>query len=264
MTTDRQSYWEDRLRKNAGLRGAGHISHSYSWNGWAYRVKKRVLRRLVTRAPLDVSNARVFDVGSGTGFAIEFWRDLGVGEITGSDITHFAVGNLQAEYPAARFFQLDIGGPAITVPGAPFTIVSAFEVLFHIVDDERFERALHNIYDLLEPGGHLIFSDNFLRYGELRTQHQASRTHGHIMAAIERAGFRCIRRAPMFVLMGYPVDSPSARRQQLWRRTVGRAARSERYGGAVGALLAPFEMMLTRLFTQGPTVELVVCRRPMG
>jgi SAM-dependent methyltransferase len=262
VSQDRKQYWEERLRANAGLRGVGHISHSYSWNGWAYRVKKRGLHRLVRLARLDMPRARVLDIGSGTGFGIEFWLSRGVASVSGVDLTDHAVEHLRINFPELLFFQGDIGDPQFDLPGAPFDMVSAMEVLFHITDDNRYRRAFCNIKDALRPGGYLVFSDNFLRHGELRTAHQASRRHEDIMAAVREAGLEPVKRIPMFMFMGYPVDTTNARRQQIWRRTVGRAARSDRWGAVFGFLLAPVELVATAVASEGPTVELLLCRRP--
>ena len=58
----------------------------------------------------------------------------------------------------------DIGGPPDQIArGASFDAVSAFDVLFHIVDDAAYGRAFQNIASLLKPGGWFLWSDNFLK-----------------------------------------------------------------------------------------------------
>jgi SAM-dependent methyltransferase len=259
---DRKEYWETRLQQNTGLLGVGHIRQTQSWNSAMYGVKKRVLRRVLRSTGVNPRTARVADIGSGTGFVVDLWYAEGASRVTGVDLTDHAVALLRSRYPEGHFFQLDIGEAGATVPGAPFDVISANEVLFHIVDDERYDNAMRNIHDMLSPGGFFVFSDNFVRHGELRTPHQASRSLERIHGAVTGAGLRVVRRAPMFLLMGYPVDSSSTTHQDMWRRTIGRAARSERWGPVLGRVLTPVELVATRLCAEGPTVEFMLCQRP--
>ena len=45
------------------------------------------------------------------------------------------------------------------------------------------------LYDLLAPGGVLVFSENFLHAGELRAPHQRSRTLAQVERVVRAAGF---------------------------------------------------------------------------
>ena len=96
-------------------------------------------------------DARVLDVGSGTGFYVALWRELGVRPVTGSDITAKAVGKLRAAFPDDEFVRFDVGGEELPLPESSFDLISAFDVLFHVTDDARFRRALHNLSTLLPP-----------------------------------------------------------------------------------------------------------------
>src|ERR1043166_8271428 len=106
----------------------------------------------------------VLDVGSGTGFYVDRWLRLGA-RVTGLDLTEIAVAELSRAFPAARFLRADIGASLDGVPLAPgwFDAVSAFDVLFHIVDDAQYARAFENIPSLLRPGGWFLGPENFLR-----------------------------------------------------------------------------------------------------
>ena len=59
----------------------------------------------------DFSNIEVLDIGCGTGFYVNLWRNkLGAKRIAGVDITNIAVDNLKRKYPgeAEEFCQADI------------------------------------------------------------------------------------------------------------------------------------------------------------
>ena len=65
----------------------------------------------------------------------------------------------------------------------------------------------------------------------------------------------------MFFLMNTPIDSRSRVMRLWWRALSGICHRSHRAGAILGALLFPVELMLTAIAGEGPSTELVVCRR---
>lgn len=263
---DTARYWEDRLRAHYNLAGVGYLSLGRSYNAWLYRVRGVVFRHVATRIGLDWPAARILDVGSGTGFYVERWRALGARDITGVDITAVAIEQLAARHPRCRFVQGDIGGPLEALPLEPrsFDAASAMDVLFHIVDDEAYARALANLAALLKPGGWLIWSDAFRRGPTVRVAHQASRSRAEIVAALDDAGLAIVRRVPMFVWMNYPVDASSTWWPAAWQRAARVVRRRDWIGWLVGALLFPIEIVLTRIVRESPTTEVLVCRRRGG
>ncbi|MEO8082226.1 MAG: class I SAM-dependent methyltransferase [Ardenticatenales bacterium] len=260
---DTARYWEDRLRAHYDLAGVGYLSLGRAYNEWLYRVRAIVFRRVVAGLGLDASAARILDVGSGTGFYVERWLAHGAADVTGVDITAVAVERLAARHPGCRFVQGDIGGPldALPLEAGRFDAATAMDVLFHIVDDEAYARALANLAALLKPGGWLIWSDAFRHGPTLRVAHQASRTRAEIVAALDAAGLEIVRRVPMFVWMNYPVDARSTWWPAVWQRAARLVRRRNAIGWLAGALLFPIEVVLTRVVAESPTTEVLVCRR---
>jgi predicted TPR repeat methyltransferase len=213
---------------------------------------------------LAFADASVLDIGSGTGFFIERWKELGVRRIVGVDITHAAVENLRRKHPDAEFQQVDIGDPLPALPRSSFDAVSAFDVLYHIVDDARYETALANISSLLKPGGLFVWSDNFVREGTLRGEQQVSRSLESIERALLASGFQIVDRRPLFYLMNSPVDSRDPVKKLLWQALSTVVSKSEVAGYAVGALLYPMERLLTTLAKESPTTEIMFCRKGMA
>jgi SAM-dependent methyltransferase len=230
-----------------------------------YKVRGEVFDRVVSGERLAVSGwagAEVLDVGAGTGFYVERWLRLGA-RVTGLDLTEVAVRELGRCFPAARFVRADIGQPFEQVPLAPtsFDAVSAFDVLFHLVDDAQYARAFGNIAALLKPGGWFFWSDNFLRHSAERVIHQVSRTLAESTRLVEAAGFDIVDRVPMFVLMNYPADTTSRLARWAWTAMVAPAALGEPLGWAIGAALYPLERVLVRRMRESPSTELMVCRK---
>lgn len=259
-----ERYWDGRLRAAGGLQGVGHGSRSQEYNTWTYRLKRVAFRRALRRLDVPLASARVLDIGSGLGFGVDRWREAGAGSVSAADITPFAVERLRARYPDVDVRRLDIGAEDVPLEPASFDVVSAFEVLFHIVDDERYARAVANIARTMRPGGYFLFTDNFVRHARHAGKYQVSRTDAEIRQALEDAGLEVVARYPVFVLMGFPVDTAHERVQRWWRSSVGRLARDERRGRYLGAALYGLDRVLTRVSRQGPSVELLVARRPVA
>jgi len=260
---DPQIYWEMRLRTNSGLSGVGYIGMGEGYNHWLYKVRQRVFLRAVSRLPVDWAGAKVVDVGSGNGFYIERWKELEVGTVIGTDLTGASIEYLRKRFPNDPFYQVDIGGTLIQpLKNGFYDIVTAFDVLFHIVDDTRYQRAIENIYGLLKPGGWFIFSENFLHERIERRPHQVSRCLGDIMECLRRSNFRVVRRMPMFVLMNDPIDQRSRLIRWGWHSFSTLVRRVNWLGLALGMILYPMELFLTGCLKESPTTEMMICRKP--
>lgn len=257
---DRQQYWERRLRDHAGLAGVGYLGKGRRYNQWMYRVKGAVLARAVHALGLDLGAMNVLDIGSGTGFFVDKWQQLGAKTVVGTDIAAVAVENLRKQFPGGEFFQLDIGGDL--PPGQrEYDLVSAFDVLYHIVDDRRFQCAIANIHALLRSGGWFVFTESFVHTGAQRSEHQVSRPLAEIEQLLRETGFQSVYRKPMFVLMNFPVDASAAFWKWLWRVVTFPAGKVEALGFLLGGLLYPFELFLTARLAEGPSTEIMACRK---
>lgn len=266
-----REYWERRLRDHFSLEGVGYLRLGRRFNEWMYRIRGEVFDRVAAdhlRAAGGEGGRplRVLDVGAGTGFYVERWLGLGAA-VTGLDLTDVAVERLRARFPGARFIRADIGQalPAeLAGEAGTFDAVSAFDVLFHIVDDDQYARAITNIAVLLRPGGLLVWSDNFIHQATIRVPHQVSRSLAEAEVALARAGLEVVERRPMFVLMNYPADTHSRLARLAWTALVAPAALSDRLGGLLGRALFPLERALVRRRRESPSTEVMVCRRAAG
>jgi SAM-dependent methyltransferase len=258
---DADAYWENRLRASYDERGVGDIGMSRAYNSYLYSIRRRVFRRCVRDIPIDPSSASVLDIGSGTGVYIDEWRRWGAANVTGVDITPTAVERLRAAFPAFKFIKADIGEASMPPEiNSGYNVVSAFDVLFHIVDDERYQQALKNIFQALSPRGWFLYSENLVPH-ESRLAHYVSRNESTILDSLRQNGFEVVSRAPVFVFMNDPVRTRS-RVLRRWYSLLHRVAGSgEVIGGLVGAALYPVELAATRIVEHGPGTEILVCRR---
>jgi SAM-dependent methyltransferase len=213
------------------------------------------------------TEANVLDVGSGTGFYVQLWQEIGVLSITGSDLTDVAVAHLPQDFPENEFLRVDIGAPIANFAGRKFHAISALDVLFHIIDDRRYEAAIDlppfsaRVIIRHPVGGWFIFSDNVTHSCADRTTHQVSRSIADVTSILGQVGFQIVRRRPMSVLMNYHVDTRSQTLKLLWRAFTFSVRKSELWGGLLGATVYPLEMILTGVFREGPSTEIMVCQK---
>jgi SAM-dependent methyltransferase len=99
----------------------------------------------------------VLDVGCGTGFFTSYYVGRGA-QVTGIDIAPTSIATLSGRFPQARFVLADVGEQPVE---GRFDLVNAFDVLYHITDDTRWERAVRHLAAAVEPGGLLLLTDAF-------------------------------------------------------------------------------------------------------
>lgn len=104
---------------------------------------------------------RVLDIGSATGHWIDFYRDVyRAAHITGVELTPRMATYLRQKYNGTvDIIEADIADqpPAIE----PVEIISAIGVMFHITDDDRWQKAIRNLASVLKPGGLMLVGGEF-------------------------------------------------------------------------------------------------------
>jgi 2-polyprenyl-3-methyl-5-hydroxy-6-metoxy-1,4-benzoquinol methylase len=264
FVTSTAEYWESRLSEKWGLEGVGNIGLGVAYNRWQYKQRKCVFLRELKRLPLPTKDASVLDVGSGVGFWLSVWTELGVKSLTGVDITGVAIQNLKKLYPDTRLLQLDISSPVAreVLPGT-FDAVTAMDVLSHITSEACFASAIANISNSLRTGGYFVFSEN-LPHKEKDTNFnsiQANRTLEAVERELGRNGLRIVQRTPIFVVMMLPLDTATDLPRKLWRLMMTPVYFFPKLGGLFGAALYGVDSVLSRVVSEGPATELVICQK---
>jgi SAM-dependent methyltransferase len=111
-------------------------------------------------------NLRLLDVGSGTGHWVDFFRHvLLVQDAVAVEITRQMAEHLRRKYagdPGVTVLEADVVQEDLLERiGDPVDYVSAIGVLFHIVDDARWERAMAHLAAALRRGGLLFVGGEF-------------------------------------------------------------------------------------------------------
>jgi SAM-dependent methyltransferase len=157
---DTRSYWEERLASETSLKGTGHRAFDMENNLWLYRTQRECLDQVLNENNVSIPGRSVLDIGSGTGFFVDYYLERQAGALVGVDLTVTSQNYLQEHYPAGKYYVADISDPELPFAGE-FDIVSAMGVLYHIVDEDRFQQAIKNICARIKTDGYLVISDAF-------------------------------------------------------------------------------------------------------
>jgi len=256
-------YWESRLEENFGLHGAGFIGLGREYNNLLYKVRRNVFIRKMKSIDIDFTSLDVLDIGCGTGFYVDLWNRIGARTVTGIDITNIAVRTLKTKYPDRDFYRVDISNQEDIekLNAKKYDVVSAFDILFHIVDDKNYDAAIKNIHSILKPNGIFVFSDNFIHGPAKRSTYQVSRSLAHIEKTLTENGFKITHRCPMFVLMNTPVDTTRTVSKNMWKVI---SLTLQKYGDTaglvIGSILYPLEILLTSLLNESASTEMMICK----
>ena len=102
-----RSYWETRLGEDVPLNSVGYHGLSDAFVSWLYRIRTSRFKQTVR--PYIRQDMRVLDAGSGGGFYVGLWREMGVRDITASDLTQASLNAIGRRFPGVRTERFDIG-----------------------------------------------------------------------------------------------------------------------------------------------------------
>jgi SAM-dependent methyltransferase len=128
----------------------------YHYNAVENAILEHALRAGLPESPT------VLDVGSGAGHWIDFYRDVfSAAEVVGIEISGPAaasLGDTYADVPEVTILEADAADAAFDL-GRTFDVVNAVDVLFHVVDDDSWRRAVRNLAAHLRPGGRMVVAE---------------------------------------------------------------------------------------------------------
>jgi len=257
---DAGDYWRQRLRQHFDLTGVGFRRRSIAYNRWVYRVRTELLDEMFRQHGWPIEGKAVLDVGCGTGYFIDHWLRRGARRVTGLDVAEVSVEKLKSRFPDARFVRADIAEPGLDVDGT-FDYVSIFDVLYHVVDDKKFEQAVDNLSRRCRTGSRVIVTDMFGQRTVEVVKHVRNRSVDRYREVFEKYGFRLLELRPLFFTLMPP--SRLAGRTAYWLGTLSWEvltfpARWEWLGGVAGSVLYGVDSGLRRRFKTGPSHHLAV------
>ncbi len=167
---------------------------------------------------------------------------------------------MKESYPDAEFRLLDIADPNLDLD-QNFDYISIFDVLFHIIDDNRFAKAIENLARLCKPGCKIFITDIFGSKTTASVKHCRNRSLTQYENEFSHSGFRLIDLKPLFFTL-----LPPARFSNSFIRWTGIliwemitfVTRWAFFGNIIGCLLYNFDRALFRFFRRGPSGHLAI------
>jgi len=217
---DIQTYYRDYWQKA----NADHAASDQKALVYSSPVEDAVIypiyEKLIADLGIRINQARVLDIGSGAGRWIRFILErFTPGTLTGVDFAESSVMLLNEwgaglDTPTKVSFQVaDITAPdfALEAGAAPFDTINIANVLFHIPEPEKFERAMSNLASLLAPDGRIITTE-YLPRATMRTNWMSVRSRYEFEDACDRAGLAIaeIRACSFFSNDPMGIDGPDA------------------------------------------------------
>jgi len=144
------------------------ISPEWSWYETKYHynlVENSIIDILLSQFE-EITARSVLDVGAGTGRWIEFYdRYLDASSVAAVDFSAASVQKLRDSYSrheTVEIHQADISVRSAAYQGK-FDVVNAIGVMFHLVDDKRWEQAVENVFEYLSVAGVAVVGGEFGR-----------------------------------------------------------------------------------------------------
>jgi len=266
-----EPYWQKRFARNVDLTTVGDLTLGYAYNCWLYRARFGAMRRALKKLAMDVSGRSVLDIGVGSGAWIPFWQKHGVSKIVGFDIASASVRALRERYPQFRFIRGNICSALPVEARETFHIVTAFDVLFHVTDDQDFSRAIVNISGFLKPGGWALLTDSFCAKPWGPSFHEYHRSYDHYLTQLDTASLTPIHMEPIFHTMTPPLSDPESPCGRARTRLTSMSLRlvrklSSRPGMAwmnhgIGCSLFLLDNALCRCAKSSPSLKILFARK---
>lgn len=262
---DPATYWRQRVAPGADLGVVGHRALGREYNAYIYRRRVEVLDGFLSATRVDRPATRVLDIGAGSGFYVDYWRQRGIVDVVGVDVSPDAVTALKARFPESRFLCADITAPgSLDQVSGQFDVITLFDVLYHITRDSDAEMALKNLSAHLAPNGYLLIFDHVMRRDYSLRSHVRFRGEESYTRMLRAAQLRIVESIPLFSMLEPPIYgwAPVDIAISGAYRILGVLLRAvPLIGRGAGAAAYHLDAQLRRLDINLPNHELLVMRR---
>ena len=261
-------YWRD-LHVRRDMSAVGQSGLPSSMNRQLYRILARNLKAFLKANGVDRIGPKVFEVGAGNGYWFDLWRELGAQRIDGCDLVPDVVDELNKNFGTTGRFQVaDLGAESLDMGTHDF--VACMNVLLHVTDDAKFERALANIARLVGPGGRLLLTEPLLNHEKFERAYDPdlssrARPARRYIDGLESHGLQLQKLAAGTAIGNNPIEGRSRLMYFLWRGAWVAASLPSKLhpanAGWVGSVLYRLDPALMAMGA-APSSKFALFRRP--
>jgi len=271
LTYDPAAHWSALVTGDGDLANVG-IPGLGPYNRYAYRFRLRAFRRALRG--IDLRGRAVFEAAFGEGFYLERWSELGAAAVAGVDLSPGAVASGRRRFPSYDLRHGDLTRRDDISAFGRHDLVTAMDVLYHVVDDAGFVAALRHLAGLVGPGGRLLLSEKFPATAPYqRFPHVRRRPLSTYVDVLAPCGLRLVGLVPVFCLMDEPITVGAHRAlgaacMLQWRAgtkalrlAIGHARLQSVLAASLAAVQHVPERGLVRLLRRVPNTEIAVWER---
>ena len=278
MSYDKDRYWTELHREHAdSLSAVGYPEMGRGFNEVTYGLRLAAAEEILRRA--GCAPRTLLEGAVGVGAYAPLWGKLGVERWVGVDLSKSAVERLRHRFPDGMFAQVDLTAGDATLravlSGQRFDLVTAIDVLYHIVDELEFTRALDALVARMVPGGYLLLSDVFPERPTRVAAHVLRRPLARYEELLGKHGLTLVAREPVFAILGNPVRRSGFHTRDLAMRATWRVLSKlvrttpdrmrDPVGRAAARALIPVDRFLKRTGrARGLNLELALFRGTPG
>jgi SAM-dependent methyltransferase len=214
------SYWRD-LHVRHDMSAVGQSGLPSAMNQQLYRILARNLKAFLKTNGVDRIGPKAFEVGAGNGYWFGLWRELGAERIDGCDLVPDVVDELTKKFGTTGRFQVaDLGAEPLEM--GTYDFVACMNVLLHLTDDTKFDRALANIAGLVAPGGRLLLTEPMLIHDQFERAYDPelssrARPVRRYRDGLEKHGLKLQKLAAGTAIGNNPIEGRSRLSYFLWR-----------------------------------------------
>lgn len=259
---DATAYWNKRY-DTIDVTKSGHIDLPAKYNNWLYRRKQDHVAKAIARVDGSLRGAKLLEVAAGSGAYMDFWKAQGIADYFGIDLSERAIDDLKRRFPTLQFLQRDLNDSGLAqAVGTGYDCISAMDVLYHVVDDQKFCTALAELASVLKSGGLLIIHEQFIN--------GPAHDHGYIKwrsladyeIELNTAGFEILYRRPTFFFMIQSVDFngfAASVMDTIWKHVTYPFV--ERFPNLAGGIGYGLDTAICSVLQEGPSMEVMICRK---
>ncbi|MCK5332361.1 class I SAM-dependent methyltransferase [Candidatus Parcubacteria bacterium] len=264
-----KDFWERRLEKNFNLKGVGYAKLGEQYNKWLYKARIRTLDQTIEKHNISCENKKILELGVGSGFYVNYWKKKKISEFIGIDITEKSVKELSSAYPEYKFIRADISSPDLPIK-EKFDIITVFDVLFHVLDEDKFEQIIQNIKKISHEKSIILIMDSYLKHSYQESFHVKLRTLSRYIEVLKKNEMKIKVIKPIFYFMSKPLNSKflHSPRLLLWYLIASIIVlfdNSGKYGkvlnNLIGKLLYSIDKIILKYNINGPSTKLMVISR---